>query len=267
MHLYRWLTGIIAVPILIFIIGPGPRWLFSLLVFSVSLIGIKEFYRMTSPELPKFVGWAAYGLTLMLFAAVSLRQILLAPVVLTLWAFVPMAYFMFTHPSPGEHWTASMGKAVLGPVYVALPLALLVMLDLIPKGNLWIFFLLAVVFAGDTAALYSGKLLGKHKLYESISPNKTWEGAIGGLLGSVLAALIFVRFIGLHQTDAAFFILVIALSVSGQIGDLTESMFKRNHGLKDSGRILPGHGGILDRIDGLLFATPILYLYVSLFVV
>jgi len=145
--------------------------------------------------------------------------------------------------------------------------ALLVLIDLRPGGQGWIFFLLAVIFASDTGAFYCGKLLGKHKLYEAVSPKKTWEGAIGGVIVSVIAASIFLRLIALHPLDLSIGILVIALSAAGQIGDLSQSMLKRTHGVKDSGHILPGHGGILDRIDGLLFAIPVLFVYLFFYTV
>lgn len=263
MHLKRWLTGIIAVPILIYLIGFGPRWLFYTLLFITSLAGLIEFYSMAASDLPKFIRWSTYFLTFFLFTAFYMRQVLFAPAIIVLWAFVPMAFFMFTHPSPHQKWTADISKAVLGPIYVGLPLAMLIMIDLMPRGNIWIFFLLAVIFASDIGAFYCGRLFGKHKLYEAISPGKTWEGAIGGLLCSIITALWFLHILPLRQIDFSILALVLALSVTGQIGDLAESMLKRNHGTKDSGKILPGHGGILDRIDSLLFSIPILYIFLN----
>jgi phosphatidate cytidylyltransferase len=144
---------------------------------------------------------------------------------------------------------------------------MLMIMDRYPQGNMWIFFLLSVIFAGDTGAFYSGKLFGKHKLYERISPKKTWEGAVGGLLCSIIAAFWFLRILRIHQFDLAALALVIVLSVTGQIGDFAESMLKRSSGVKDSSQLLPGHGGILDRIDGLLFAVPVLYMYLHLCIV
>jgi len=263
MHAKRWLTGIIAIPVLIYIIGPGPRWLFFGLLSIVSVVGLIEFYGMTASELPKFVRWSCYLLTLLLFATFYMRQVLLAPFIIALWAFVPMTFFLLTHPSPNQQFTSDIGKAVLGPIYVGLPLIMLLMIHLRPNGKLWIFFLLSVIFANDTGAFYFGKFLGRHKLYSAISPNKTWEGAIGGLLSSIIVALLFLRILRFHELNLTIMILVLALSITGQIGDLVESMLKRNHGIKDSGKILPGHGGILDRIDALLFSIPILYIFLT----
>jgi phosphatidate cytidylyltransferase len=174
-----------------------------------------------------------------------------------------MTIIMLTQPVPSKQITANIGNAVLGPIYVELPLVMLMHIDMYypGKGNIWIFFLLVVVFANDTGAFYLGKLFGRHKLYEAMSPGKTWEGAIGGGLCSFLAAFWFLRIIPLHPLDLSILGLVLFISIAAPIGDLVESMIKRAHCVKDSGRILPGHGGMLDRIDGLLFSIPGLYLF------
>ena len=265
MHIKRWLTGIIAIPILIAIIGIEPRWPFYILLLFASIVGLMEFYVITASDTPRFVQWTGYFLTSLLFVVFSVRQVLLAPVIILLLAFVPMTFFMLKNSEPSKEWTAYIGKAVLGPIYVGLPLALLVLIDMRLNGKIWIFFLLTVIFANDTGAFYFGRFFGKHKLYEAISPNKTWEGAIGGLLCSIIAALWFIYLLRLRPMDITVLALVLALSITAQIGDLSASMLKRNHGVKDSGKILPGHGGMLDRIDGLLFSIPILYLFFTFF--
>ena len=268
MHVKRWLTAIVAIPILIYIIGPGPRWLFYILLFATSLIGQMEFYGIAAPELPIFVRWFSYFLLFLLFSVFYMGQVIFALVIIALWAFAPMVFFMLTHPSPSRQWTADISKVVLGPIYIGIPLAMLGTIDRLPNGNIWIFFLLAIIFANDTGAFYFGRFFGKHKLYEAVSPKKTWEGAVGGLLSSILAAIWFLALLHMIRIDIRIdiniIILTLALSVMGQIGDLVESMLKRNHGVKDSGKILPGHGGVLDRIDGLLFAIPILFIFVNL---
>ena len=250
-------------PVAAYVIGPGPRWAFCTLLCFVSLAGLAEFYGITAPRLPRTVRWCNYLLSLILFLVIFKGEAYFIPAVIVLWALIPMTFFMLTHRSSDQQETIDIAKAVFGPVYVCLPLAMLLTIDRYPNGNLWIFFLLSVIFAGDTGAFYIGRRFGKHKLYEAISPKKTWEGAIGGLLSSLVAALIFLHILPVHRLNPNILILVVALSVTAQIGDLAESMLKRNHGTKDSGRILPGHGGILDRIDGLIFSIPILYMYVS----
>ena len=123
--------------------------------------------------------------------------------------------------------------------------------------------MLTVIFANDTGAYYAGRLLGKHKLHPSVSPNKTWEGTIGGIALSLIASYLFVFLFPLFKTDLQRIGLTVTIAVLGQIGDLTESMLRRNYGCKDTGKILPGHGGVLDRIDGLLFGIPVLYVYLT----
>jgi len=260
MHFKRWLTGIVAVPPLIYLIGAGPRWLFQVLVLIVALRGLWECYRLTFPHIPNFIWWSSVILTLWLFFCASHQGVDLMPGIVLLWAIVPLCYYLFRYPSIRTGSTELATKSVLAPLYVCLPLSLLILIDRLPQGKMWVFFLLLVAFAGDTGAFYSGRLLGRHKLYPLISPGKTWEGAIGGVLSSVCAAFLYLPFSGLGRFDLSILALSVSIAVSGQIGDLAESMLKRNHGVKDSGTILPGHGGVLDRIDGLLFSIPILYI-------
>jgi phosphatidate cytidylyltransferase len=261
MHLKRWLTGLIALPLLIYIIGFGPKWLFFGLLYAASVAALDEYYRMTARGLPRLVPWTGYLLIFFCVLSIYFNRISLVFPLMALIAFVPMTIWLFTHPSPREEWTSEIGKAVLGPVYIAVPILMLAMIDGIPGGRLWIFFLLIVVFAGDTGAFYFGRHFGRRKLYEAISPKKTWEGAIGGLGSSVLFGLLFLLIFSHHPLNLNVFILILLLSGAGQVGDLAESMLKRNSGIKDSGRILPGHGGMLDRIDGLLFSIPFFFGY------
>jgi phosphatidate cytidylyltransferase len=148
---------------------------------------------------------------------------------------------------------------ITGFVYVPFFLGHVILIHAWQDGALWVLFLLAVVFSGDTAAYYTGKAVGRHKLCSKISPGKTVEGAIGGIGGSLLAGCLFKIYGGIYLPWALCLGLALLLGVAGQIGDLVESMMKRTVKIKDSGTLLPGHGGVLDRIDGLLFATPVLY--------
>ncbi len=150
---------------------------------------------------------------------------------------------------------------VTGFLYVPLLLAHLLLLRYEPFGSQWIFLIMAIVMAGDTGAYYVGSAIGKHKLYPVVSPNKSIEGAVGGLAGSVTGALIAraTFFPQLTFVDAVATALL--LGVLGQLGDLFESLLKRSFGVKDSGSIIPGHGGILDRLDSILFAAPAAFYY------
>ena len=176
---------------------------------------------------------------------------------------IPLAFYLFSPPALRNRGAEDLGKVALAFLYVSLPLALLLLIDRHPRGNLWILFLLAVIFLGDTGAFYFGRFFGKRKLYASVSPGKTWAGAFGGLLFSVLSGLFFSQLFRLGEFPLKTGLLAGCLGVCGQIGDLVESMIKRSAGVKDSGRILPGHGGMLDRVDALLFAIPVLYVYLT----
>jgi phosphatidate cytidylyltransferase len=150
--------------------------------------------------------------------------------------------------------------AVLGTAYAGVMLSALLPLRRLPRGEWWILLTLTVTWLNDTFAYFAGRAFGRHKLYERISPSKTWEGALGGAAGSVAGALV-VRQIWLPFVPIWGAALIGAgAAVLGPVGDLSESMLKRAFGAKDSGRLLPGHGGLLDRIDALLFNAPFVLL-------
>lgn len=261
MHLNRWITAIIAVPFLVFVVGYGPRWSFYVLLCAAAIIGIIECYRIIAAKLPKPLLILNCTVAAMLFLSLEMRQIYYIPAIILLWGLLPMGFFIFTRTPLSQDLTAQIGKSLLALVYVALPLSLLAQIHFYPMGRMWVFFLLIVVFAGDTGAFYAGRLFGKHKLHKRVSPGKTWEGAFGGLIMSLGFGSLFLLWRPIHRLSVDIFILMVILSAAAQIGDLAESLLKRNHRIKDSGTILPGHGGVLDRIDGLLFAIPVLFVY------
>jgi len=163
---------------------------------------------------------------------------------------------IFQHP---------LSVVVIGIVYICLYLSFLVTIRNSTDGLLWVFFILLVLWMGDTGAYIVGSMIGRIKLYPAVSPNKTIEGALAGFVFSLATGLAF-RAVFLPTISMNHCILLTAgISLIGQLGDLCESVFKRERGLKDSGTILPGHGGILDRIDSLLFAAPFLYYYKAFF--
>jgi phosphatidate cytidylyltransferase len=156
---------------------------------------------------------------------------------------------------PLEETLASLGILGFGAAYFALPLA---SISLLQRIDPWIVFLLmAIVWLGDTAAYYAGSRLGRHRMAPTISPKKSWEGAAAGFLVSVLAAAVW-SVCRLGRLSPGVLALAAVTAVAAQVGDLVESMIKRGAGVKDSGRLLPGHGGFLDRIDAMLFAAPVL---------
>lgn len=156
---------------------------------------------------------------------------------------------------------------VLGFLYCGLFPGLAVRLLLQDRGAIWLFGLMAIVFTGDTFALFAGRFFGRHKLLVSVSPKKTIEGSIGGLVGSAAAGAILGV---LYLNDRPLWALVLTALTTGafaQVGDLFESLLKRVADVKDSGTLMPGHGGILDRLDGLLFAAPVYYVLVRFLVI
>jgi phosphatidate cytidylyltransferase len=265
MHLYRWLTSIVAVPLLVYLVSFGPRWLFYLLLFAASVKGLLELFRVIAPELPSPLKVMVAFLNLLFFYCLWRGFFYQVFAVFCLWAIIPLGFCLFSSPAFRSRAAEAVGGVALGFLYVSLPLALLMVVDRYPKGNSWILFLLTVIFISDTGAFYCGRFFGKRKLFPSVSPNKTWAGAVGGLSAGVFSGLIFSTLFRLGSFPLQIGLLAGCLSVCGQIGDLVESMLKRNAGVKDSGRILPGHGGLLDRVDGVLFAAPLLYLYLSWF--
>jgi phosphatidate cytidylyltransferase len=154
---------------------------------------------------------------------------------------------------------------VIGIVYICIALSFLVLVRNCSDGIQWIFFILLILWVGDTGAYIVGSIIGRTKLYPAVSPNKTIEGALAGLIFSLVSGLA-CKMVFLPDISMFHCILLTAcISLLGQLGDLCESVFKREQGLKDSGNILPGHGGMLDRIDSLLFAAPFLYYYKAFF--
>lgn len=153
----------------------------------------------------------------------------------------------------------NIGISALGLLYVGVLPAFIVGILQQTDGDIWFFTLLAIVFAGDTFAYFFGRALGQSKIMPSISPNKTWAGAIGGILGSIFAAVIFKLLFFVEIPTLPMVLLAIVTGISAQIGDFFESLLKRVANKKDSGTLMPGHGGILDRIDGVLFGAPFVY--------
>jgi phosphatidate cytidylyltransferase len=133
----------------------------------------------------------------------------------------------------------------------------------LPQGVHWILLTIAVTALGDTAAYYVGSLWGRHKLLPKVSPNKTVEGAAAGLAGNVAGALMYGWLFFPTWLSFAGLPLALLVGVAGQLGDLSESMLKRGAGVKDSGQLLPGHGGVLDRLDSLLFAAPVVFYWAT----
>ena len=180
-------------------------------------------------------------------------------------AVVPVGlYYLFRF---GEIRTVAdrINASTFGILYCGLSFGLVAFLkrDFAPHGGDLIVLLLATAWLSDTGGYFAGKFLGKRKLYPAVSPNKTWAGSIGGVVAAALGAILIKLFLLEELSWEGALALSIPGSILGQLGDLAESLVKRSRGVKDSGALLPGHGGLLDRIDAVLFIAPYFYLYLS----
>ncbi len=253
------LTAAVALPLLILLILKGSFFLFSCFVLLLSFLGLAEFFRMALPE-RKLEGTAASLVGALLPLAFICHDPLRFLFAVTAFVLLTALLFLFRF----REIKAAAGETALllmGFLYVPLLLGHLMLLRGLPHGIQWIFLLLVIVMSGDSGAYYVGCNFGKRKLYPAVSPNKSVEGAAGGLAGSLAGALIARATFFPELTVADSVITALLLGVLGQLGDLFESLLKRSFGVKDSGAIVPGHGGILDRLDSILFAAPAAFYY------
>lgn len=239
----------------------------QIIVFIALLIGLDEYARMA---VPNYARLASAALALVGGSFYALLQWGSDPVlalgVLAVGGAMLMTAAMLRVPDTDEGAKVAV-RLIGGLVYVPVMFSFLPFLRMLEGGVAWVFLVLVITWFGDTGAYFAGRSFGKHKLFERVSPKKTWEGAAGGMVASVLGALL-VKWLGLPYVDWHHAVILGVLADAiGIVGDLVESMLKRAYGVKDSGWIMPGHGGILDRVDALLFTAPAIWLYARLFIV
>lgn len=270
----RVLTGAVLIVLVVALLFADIPWVTTVVSALLALLAAYEFRNLAVAADAEFPLWWLIVSTLALFAASFFGS----PEPLTVAAVSALVLFTanaFRSPLPRVF--AQTGAGALMLLYIAYPLTLIPRILALEDGTALLLFVLLCVWCGDIAALYVGRSLGRRKLAPSLSPNKTWEGSIASVGGSLLfgMGLVFLgdwfsrhnsSFTKLHTSWPwwQFFLLAILLNVAAQIGDLAESALKRGAGVKDSGTLLPGHGGILDRIDALLFAAPAFWLFVLL---
>lgn len=259
----RVLTAVVGVPVLLAVILAGPAWLWSMIVLVAVGIGLAEFYAMTTHKDEIVLASMGSSMGVLLAAMMVFAQqplYLLTGCVTVVMVMLLAGVFAYRTIERALHWV-SVG--VTGVFYVALLTTFLALIRRDPgeMGRYWLLLLLAVVWVGDTGAYFCGRFLGRHKMAPTVSPKKTWEGAVGGLLVSIGAAFAVVALTPLSLHPYIVLAAAIPAAILGQLGDLCESLIKRSVGVKDSGRIIYGHGGILDRIDALMFAGPYLYFF------
>jgi len=263
-HVKRWLTGLTALPFLIFWLGWGSPLMFALLIALVCLLSLREYFQMTFcrnargnyPPLA-ILGYAT-GLSIIWAAYSDSAAFILVIIAIN---FLLSGFFLLPRFKTEPAIVDAVAIQIQGMVYIPVLIASLIRIRNTDAGILWIFFLLAIVFAGDIGAYYAGSYLGRHKLCPSVSPKKTIEGSIGGLCANLLVGgVIKAMFLPLLPWPACM-VMFLLIGAAGQTGDLYESALKRSVQIKDSGTLLPGHGGMLDRIDALLFASPVALIF------
>ena len=254
----RIITALILLPIALcgfFLLQGGA---FSLFIGAVVTIGAWEWARLAGLEgQPARFGFAAVTAALLL---VLHHSPFLAPVVLAVavlwWALATR--LVLTYPASSEHWKGTVRKLLIGLLVLLPAWQGLVYIKALPSGNWLILAVMMLVWCADVGAYFTGRAFGKRKLAPQVSPGKSWEGVYGGLAVSLAVTLVvgLALHFGARQLLGALVAAAIVVFVS-VVGDLTESMFKRRSGIKDSSNLLPGHGGVLDRIDSLTAAIPV----------
>lgn len=298
----RVLTAAVLIPIVIVVLFRAPLWLFTLLVLGVALLAAREYFDIAEKTgFRPMRGWA-YVVLCCVFGSIPIEGLWVAHAGGTLISVLNYAMKGIFLASPFLFMVASLRRNTLSQSladaaisfllipYIGLTLFLLVMLrDEVLIGPFYVLTLLLAVWSGDIAAYYTGRAIGKHKLAPRISPGKTWEGAIASVLGSIIVAVLLFRYsvtvihvltemkllpantilviedVGTRLHSSVLFAVsfAVCVNVAAQLGDLFESAIKRGAGIKDSGTLLPGHGGVLDRIDALLFALPVGFFFYS----
>ncbi len=264
MHLKRILSAVFFIPFFFLLVKFGSPLLFFFVLSAAILVGLYEIFLLLEAKailpyksLGLLGGWA---LSFLIFSGYSDRDGLLVSL-----AFLLIAFLVSTLSRDGDFWLRiqGAGATLLAILYLSLLLSFLPLLRKMPEGTVYIYYLFLVTWAGDTGAFYAGINFGRHRLCPSLSPGKSIEGSIAGLLSSLAASFLakWWFFPGLESLHAL--ILGILLGIMGQLGDLSESLLKRGLEVKDSSSLIPGHGGFLDRVDSLLFTGPFLYLYVT----
>ncbi|MFZ0663789.1 MAG: phosphatidate cytidylyltransferase [Acidobacteriaceae bacterium] len=261
------MTALVLVPLVVWLVFQGPFWLITLVVAIVAELALWEYLTLadaTGAKTPRIA--SAIGVAV-LFVFTFLRPEFLTPLVgaITLALLILCAF-----RSPLQRVLPDSAFSIFGVLYIGLSLTTLPLLSQQENGSSLLIFLLFVVWSGDTLALYIGRTWGRKKLAPAISPGKSWEGAAASLAGSLIITGILlwvsstlqahgIGILSYPGSVAGWLVLAVIVNIAGQAGDLVESAIKRGAGVKDSGSLLPGHGGVLDRVDALLIAAPVLW--------
>ena len=288
----RIATALVLIPVVLLLVLKAPAYLLVMVAGAVALLAIGEFLKLTASYQVRPLSSLTYGFSALYFvfliaASAGATPLMEGAAVIYGTALAAgLAPFIFLSAAMRRDDLASGYPAAAASTfafgYIAIPMALLVEIRQQPAGAIWTIYTLLAVWAGDIFAYFVGKSLGRHRMASEISPKKTWEGAVASIVASVVIGTLWIQhapamssvllraglierrdgIFGLEQPRLYPVILLSAVvNIAAQLGDLVESLIKRGAGVKDSGTILPGHGGMLDRIDAMLFAVPVVWAY------
>ncbi len=286
----RVATAVVLIPLVLVLVLKAPLYVLALVAGAVAVLAIAEFLQLVTPYGVQPLTLATYVFVALFFVFVIFASSNRAPedattaalygiaVAAALAPFVFLTVAMRRTDLAGGYPAAAASSFAFG--YVAIPMALLVQIRQLPAGAIWTIYTLLAVWAGDIFAYFVGKSLGRHPMSPHISPKKTWEGAAASIVASVIVGTLWIQHApgissallraglierrdGIWEQPLLWPIILLSavVNIAAQLGDLVESLIKRGAGVKDSGTILPGHGGMLDRIDAMLFAVPVVWAY------
>ena len=254
----RLISGIILVIVLIATVGTGGNVLFGLLAV-VSLIGLTELYKVIEVQ-NKLLGFAGYLATVAYYVLLYTGNLQYMTLFTIVFLVLVMAVYVFTFPN---YRSEQVMTVFFGVFYVAVMLSYIYQTRMLEVGGIVVWLIFLSSWGCDTCAYCAGMLLGKHKMAPKLSPKKSVEGGIGGVLGAALLGVLFAlavnQWAGAQARVLEYAIICGVGGMISQVGDLAASAIKRNHEIKDYGKLIPGHGGILDRFDSVIFTAPIIY--------
>ncbi len=261
----RILTAAIGLPLFIAAIWFDNPWFklpwFTLVIAVIAILGGIEFYRMISHNKIQPIAYFGVAIILLLTINPIYTDFITKPFILTAAIIISLIWLLFQSQKEGtfNNWA----WIIAGILYLGWTLSYWTELRNLEHGREWILWSMLTVMVSDTSAFFVGRRLGKHYMAPTISPKKTWEGAVGGLLGSIIVSIILGFVFSLPLNYWQLVLMGCIISILAQFGDLVESFLKRSTGVKDSGRLVPGHGGILDRIDSFIFTGAVIYYCVT----
>jgi len=254
----------VTIPFLILLISLGGTFWFAVVINIICIMALWEYFRIVLDNVQEITAISFQMLALFTGSAVLwsayFHSFNIVLDIFVLNVVISTLISLSKFKSDSSVWEIVF-KQVVGIIYIPLFLSYIVLIRTGDNGVLWIFLLLIVVFMGDTGAYYLGSYFGQHKLCPAVSPKKTIEGALGGLAASLGSGALIKHFFLPLLPWGLSLLFFLSINIACQMGDLFESQIKRVAHIKDSGAILPGHGGVLDRIDALLFAAPVAYIF------